>query len=203
MTKRKSKNAKSTNNKTQNVYQDNTVSTTIINDNSLLNVKKVEILPQTYVEDTFDITNNLTKNHIIIENNVKENKKKYITKEQLLVDPQFKNKVERTIKNIIFNKSFNTLLDLSTFSSSNRMHYLDEFTDDVDVMFEQIVFYFKKRLRSISLTYKDYQTVDSYFESLTTIYKRFKNHDTLDKTDLKDELDNLIKMENFIKYHIF
>lgn len=203
MTKRKSKNAKSTNNKTQNVYQDNTVSTTIINDNSLLNVKKVEILPQTYVEDTFDITNNLTKNHIIIENNVKENKKKYITKEQLLVDPQFKNKVERTIKNIIFNKSFNTLLDLSTFSSSNRMHYLDEFTDDVDVMFEQIVFYFKKRLRSISLTYKDYQTIDSYFESLATIYQRFKNHDTLDKADLKDELDNLIKMENFIKYHIF
>jgi hypothetical protein len=203
MTKRKSKNAKSTNNKTQNVYQDNTVSTTIINDNSLLNVKKVEILPQTYVEDTFDITNNLTNNHIIIENNVKENKKKYITKEQLLVDPQFKNKVERTIKNIIFNKSFNTLLDLSTFSSSNRMHYLDEFTDDVDVMFEQIVFYFKKRLRSISLTYKDYQTIDSYFESLATIYQRFKNHDTLDKADLKDELDKLIKMENFIKYHIF
>lgn len=203
MTKRKSKNAKPTNNKTQNVYQDNTVPTTIINDNSPLCVKKVEILPQTYVEDTFDITNNLTNNHIIIENNVKENKKKYITKEQLLVDPQFKNKVERTIKNIIFNKSFNTLLDLSTFSSSNRMHYLDEFTDDVDVMFEQIVFYFKKRLRSISLTYKDYQTVDSYFESLSTIYQRFKNHDTLDKTDLKDELDNLIKMENFIKYHIF
>lgn len=203
MTKRKSKNVKSTNNKTQNVYQDNTVSTTIINDNLSLGVKKVEILPQTYVEDTFDITNNLTKNHIIIENNVKENKKKYITKEQLLVDPQFKNKVERTIKNIIFNKSFNTLLDLSTFSSSNRMHYLDEFTDDVDVMFEQIVFYFKKRLRSISLTYKDYQTIDSYFESLATIYQRFKNHDTLDKADLKDELDNLIKMENFIKYHIF
>lgn len=166
--------------------------------------EKIEKMPQTYVEDTFDITH--SNNHqaeIVIENPVIEKTKEYITEVELLKNERFKQKVDKTIKRILFKKSFNELLDLSYFSKINRTYFIDETTDEIDVLLYEVTRYFKKSLTRIDIPYKDYQTILSYFESIETIYRRFNHAEGAIKPQLKLELEKLLKMDSFIKYHLF
>lgn len=165
--------------------------------------EKFEIMPQTYIEDTFDINNPLNSHTTIIDNPVKEKVKRFITKEELVINLQFKNKVDRAIKDILFKKSFSDLLDLSQFSKMNRTYFIDEETDEVDVILGYVVDYFKKRLAKTELTYQNFKIIDAYLESIKTLYNRFKNEEGVMKGQLKTELETLTKLDGFIRYHLF
>lgn len=166
-------------------------------------LEKFEIMPQTYIEDTFDINNPLNSYTTIINNPVKEKVKRFITKEELVINLQFKNKVDRAIKDILFKKSFSDLLDLSQFSKMNRTYFIDEETDEVDVILSYVVDYFKKRLAKTELTYQNFKIIDAYLESIKTLYNRFKNEEGAIKGQLKTELETLTKLDGFIRHHLF
>lgn len=164
--------------------------------------EKIEVMPQIYIEDTFDLSNPLNS-AIIIENPVKEKVKRFITKEELLKNKQFKNKVDRTIKTILFKKSFSDLLDLSQFSKLNRTFFIDDETDEVDIILVHVIDYFKKRLAKVELSYQNFKIIDAYLESIKTLYNRFKNEEGALKDELKAELETLIKLDGFVRYHMF
>ena len=168
-----------------------------------ISFEKIEIMPQTYIEDIFDIDDVYTNQIKIIDNPVVEKNKQFISKNELLNNLQFKNKVDRTIKNILFSKSFNELLNIVEFSKLNRNFFIDETTDETDILLEEVITYFRKRLAKVALSYKDYQVIDAYFESIKTLYNRFKNCEGASKNLLKQELEIATKMDAYIKYHFF
>ncbi len=165
--------------------------------------EKIEIMPQTYIEDTFDISDPVTSETTVIDNPVKEKIKRFITREELVKNLQFKNKVDRAIKNILFKKSFSDLLNLSQFSKLNRTFFIDDETDEVDVILSFVIDYFKKRLAKIELSYQNFKIIDAYLESIKTLYNRFKNEEGAMKESLKNELETLIKLDGFIRRHLF
>lgn len=165
--------------------------------------EKIEIMPQTYIEDTFDISDPSTSETTIIENPVKEKTKRFITREKLLDNIQYKNKVARAIKTILFEKSFSHLLDMSNFSKLNRSFFIDDETDEVDMILSDVVDYFKKRLAKIELSYQNFKIINAYLESIKTLYNRFKNEEGAMKESLKHELETLIKLDGFVRRHMF
>jgi hypothetical protein len=166
-------------------------------------IKKIKSMPQTYVEDTFDITNNVNTTQIIIENKVNVKTKKIITKDELLQMNQFKMKVDRLVKNIMFEKSFNELLDFVNIGKRYKTYIIDEYTDEIDVMLEVIILTFKKRLPKIIMHYNDYQKISAYFDSLASLYSRFKNSEQLIKDDLKQEREKLLSAELYMRVNFF
>lgn len=164
--------------------------------------EKVKSMPQTYVEDTFDVDNN-TSVEEVIENDVKVKTKKMITMEALLADQQFQMKLNRLKRQIEFEKSFNSLLDFVNFSKNYRTYFIDNETDEIDVLLYEIVIYFKKKLVKIHLPYADYQKIDAYFETIKTLYNRFQYSEGAIKDDLKNELNNAIAMDRYIRLKLF
>lgn len=168
-----------------------------------LSTEKIEIMPQTYIEDVFDIHDISNFQTVVISNPVKEKSKEFITKEELLCNLQFKNKVEKTIKNVLFQKSFDDLLNISEFSKLNRVFFINDEIDEIDILLEEVINYFRKRLAKINLAYRDYQIINAYFETIKTLYNRFKTSEGASKNALKLELETALKMNNYIRYHFF
>ena len=168
-----------------------------------ISTEKIEIIPQTYIEDIFDINNIDLSQPKVITNQVIEKNISFITREELLNNLQFRNKLDKIIKDVMFKKSFNDLLDISHFSKMNRVFFIDEYVDEADVLLDEVIVYFKKKLAKIDLAYKDYKTIDSYLESIKTLYGRFKHCEGSEKSLLRAELDTLLKMDKYIKCHFF
>ena len=165
-------------------------------------VEKVKSMPQTYIEDTFDINNNIDAKEII-ENVVHVKNKKMISKKELLENNQFKMKLKRLISQIEYEKSFNVLLDFISLSKNYKTFHIDNETDEIDILLLEIVIYFKKKLINKPLAYTDYQKIDAYFETVKTLYNRFQFSEGIIKDDLKTELENALAMNNYIKYMFF
>ena len=165
-------------------------------------VEKVKSMPQTYIEDTFDINNNIDAKEII-ENTVHVKNKKMISKKELLENNQFKMKLKRLISQIEYEKSFNVLLDFISLSKNYKTFHIDNETDEIDILLLEIVIYFKKKLINKPLAYTDYQKIDAYFETVKTLYNRFQFSEGIIKDDLKTELENALAMNNYIKYMFF
>lgn len=165
-------------------------------------VEKVKSMPQTYIEDTFDINNNIDAKEII-ENTVHVKNKKMISKKELLENNQFKMKLKRLISQIEYEKSFNVLLDFISLSKNYKTFHIDNETDEIDILLLEIVIYFKKKLINKPLAYTDYQKIDAYFETVKTLYNRFQFSEGIIKEDLKTELENALAMNNYIKYMFF
>lgn len=166
-------------------------------------VEKVKSMPQTYIEDTFDINNNNSDTKEIIENAVHVKNKKMISKKELLENNQFKMKLKRLISQIEYEKSFNVLLDFISLSKNYKTFHIDNETDEIDILLLEIVIYFKKKLINKPLAYTDYQKIDAYFETVKTLYNRFQFSEGIIKDDLKTELENALAMNNYIKYMFF
>ena len=103
-------------------------------------VEKVKSMPQTYIEDTFDINNNIDAKEII-ENTVHIKNKKMISKKELLENNQFKMKLKRLISQIEYEKSFNVLLDFISLSKNYKTFHIDNETDEIDILLLEIVIY--------------------------------------------------------------
>lgn len=167
--------------------------------------EKVKDMPQTYVEDTFDINNSAGNQYqeTVIKNDVKVKTKKFITEEELLKSFKFGVKLDRYKSRIEYHKTFKEVLDLTQFSKLNKTYYIDDTTDEIDILIREIVKHFRKRLTKISLSYADYQKIDLFFKSLQSIYNRFNHGENAIKDDLKVELEKLVGMERFIKLNFF
>lgn len=164
--------------------------------------EKIKIMPQTYVEDTFNVHDNHSEEKII-KNNVTLKVKKFISKDKLLKDKSFQNKVERLKKRIYHTKGFSEILDFTTLSKMYRTFYINETTDEIDLLLNEIILHFKKRLRIVKLSYEEYQKLIAYFDSLQTLYKRFNHGEGSIKEGLKLELNKLKSAEAFIKRKLF
>lgn len=168
--------------------------------------KKVKSMPQTFVEDTFDVsTGEQTKTiPIILENTVtKIENNKRITVEELLNSKQFKDKFDKLKLNVLFEKSFNELLDFNTMNKMYKSYYISDDVNEIDVLIEEIVKTYRQRLATISLDHETYKQITAFFDSLKTLYHRFNTSDEIIKDDLKIELDKLISMDRFMKINFF
>lgn len=168
-------------------------------------VPKVKAASQTFIEDTFDLNSNNTnvKTEIIIENTILEKQKKYISYNDLLKNKQFQIKFNTLKAQIEFEKSFNVLLDFLSLSKLYKTFQIDKDTDEIDVLLNELVAYFKTRLARITLSYTDYNNINIYFETIKTIYYRFNNGELSINEDLKKELDKAISMNEYIKKLLF
>jgi len=103
----------------------------------------------------------------------------------------------------MFEKSFNELLDFVNIGKRYKTYIIDEYTDEIDVMLEVIILTFKKRLPKIIMHYNDYQKISAYFDSLASLYSRFKNSEQLIKDDLKQEREKLLSAELYMRVNFF
>jgi hypothetical protein len=167
--------------------------------------EKIKIMPQTYVEDTFNIHNNEhdDEQKTVIENPIIEKSKKFITRDELLQSHQFKNKLNRFIKNLEFNKNFNDLLDFVQVSKLYRTYHIDETTDEIDVLLHETVLHFKKKLHRIKLEYKDYQTINGYLDNVKILYNKYNHGEKAMIPNLNKELATMKKMNIWLKSKLF
>lgn len=163
---------------------------------------KVKAMPQTFVEDTFDLNENNTVETVVL-NPVLEKHKNYISYDELLNNKQFQIKFNTLKAQIEFDKSFNVLLDFLTLSKIYKIFQVDKDTDEIDVLLNELVAYFKTRLSRIKLSYVDYNNVNIYFETIKTLYSRFNHGELAIKDDLKKELDKALSMNEYIKRLLF
>jgi len=166
--------------------------------------QKVQQLPETYIEDTFELDAPVVKEtERSIKNPVKIKLDEYITKDTLLKQQQFNNKLTK-LKNLIeYNKSFAILLDFATMSKLYNHVKIDKQTDEFDILLYELVIHFKKKLTRIELTYKVYQEINDYLDTLKILYNQFKNSEIVDNELLKNKLIKLQDQESFISYYLF
>lgn len=167
-----------------------------------VSTEKVEAAPQTYIEDTFDLDNQ-ANNQIEIENEVKKKQKKFITKELLLNDQMFLNKLQRAKSRIETNKGFDFLIDFVSSTKAFKMFDVDEKYDDFDILLEEIVKHFRIRLARINLSYTEYQEVEWYFERLQNLYNEYKHSEMVKRKELNADLEKMKKMSNLIRWKLF
>jgi len=165
--------------------------------------EKVKMMPQTYVEDTFDIEHTDIKDPVVIDNPVRVKEKVFITEEDLLKNFAFNDKLTRYKRDIEYSKTFACLFDLSTFSKMNRDFFITDTIDEVDILIRELVVHYRRRLSKIITNYEEYQKFDTFFRSLQSIYNRFKHSEYAAKDDLKTELEQLKEMDGVIAVRIF
>jgi hypothetical protein len=163
-------------------------------------------MPQTYVEDTFTLYPDgveIVASEVIITNELLPLTPFTLTLEELLVSKSFNQKVTRLIDNVRFEKSFNSLLDYMSLVKMYKVYSIDDTTDEIDILLREVVNTFRQRLSKISLTYEIYQKVNLYFDSVISLYNRFKTSNEIIKDDLTLELNSLLAMENYMKANFF
>lgn len=163
---------------------------------------KIKPIPEVYTEDTFDITND-SNTEIIIENKTKVKHKKFISRVELINSPAFILKIKKITSRIEFEKNFDFLWNYVESTKLLRSVYIDSDTDEYDIILEEVVLYFKKRLKRIDLSYEVYSNIENYFENLKSLYGRFKRMSLSENDELVAELEKVKGMSDFIKYYLF
>jgi hypothetical protein len=167
-----------------------------------ISTEKVKPAPQTYVEDTFDLNNQIS-NEVKIENEIKPKQKKFITREELFNNTIFKNKLYKAKTRVEFNKGFDFLLDFSNSSKAYKTFELDEKYDDFDIILEEVSQYFIIKLAKTKLKYSDLQLFQWYFKRLKTLYNDYKHSDLAQREKLNSDLEKMKAMSNLIRWHLF
>lgn len=127
--------------------------------------------------------------------------KKFISKEKLLKEQSFKNKFDRLKNRIFLNKNFNELLDFKKLNT-NIIYYIDEYTDEVDILIQELIVIFKKRAAiSQSISYKEYQLIKDCLENIKNLYIKYKQEGLSDY--VKSGIDEIIAANKIMKYYIF
>ncbi len=124
--------------------------------------------------------------------------KKNISYDGLLNNKQFQLKFNTLKAQIELEKSFNVLLDFNNLCSVYKIFYIDDNTDEINILLNELISYFKSRLSRIKLSYTDYTNVNIYFENIKILYDKFKNNEIVNS-----DIDKLILMDNYIKYLLF
>jgi hypothetical protein len=167
-----------------------------------VSTEKVEAAPQTYVEDTFDLDNQVD-NQVEIQNEIKKKEKKFITKVELLDNPIFKNKLQKAKSRVENNKGFDFLLDFVSASKAYKTFSIDEKYDDFDIMLEELSKHFSIRLARLQLKYEDYQKITWYFERLKNLYNDYKHSEMVGRKKLNEDLEKMRSMSNLIRWNLF
>ena len=167
-----------------------------------ISTEKVKPAPQTYVEDTFDLNNQIS-NEVKIENEIKPKQKKFITRDELFNNIIFKNKLYKAKTRVEFNKGFDFLLDFSNSSKAYKTFDIDEKYDDFDVILEEVSHHFIIKLAKTKLKYSDLQAFQWYFKRLKTLYNDFKHSDLSQREKLNDDLEKMKAMSNHIRWQLF
>lgn len=165
-------------------------------------VEKVKVAPQTYTEDTFDLENQNTV-EIVLENKIDKKYMKQISKEDLYELYSFKTKMTKIKSKVESEKGFGFLLDFVTATKMYRRFYIDETTDEFDLILYEVVLHFNKRLSRITLTYKVYQEIIEYFENLKSLYGQFKHAELVEEPELVKKLKDMNDKADFIKHYLF
>jgi len=168
------------------------------------NKSKLDI-PQLYIEDTFDVSGDNSKQTELIEIETPVNivEKMFISEEDLLNLSSFKANVDKLIIHIFYEKSFNHLLDFLYLTGMYKHYEIDDLYDEVYYLIKQVIFNYRQRLSKISLDYATYQRIMQFFDDIPVLYVEFKNSTSLDKVDLKEKMDAMINMEKFMKINFF
>lgn len=169
---------------------------------SIQPLEKVEPMPQTYIEDTFDL-NNQESNVVEIKNEIRKKEKQFISKNNLLNDPMFINKLQKTKSRIENNKGFDFLLDFATSSKIYKSFSIDDKYDDFDILLEEISNHFSIRLSRLELKYDDYIKIVWYFERLKNLYNEFKHSELIKRKELSKDLETMKLMSPMIRWYLF
>lgn len=167
-----------------------------------LSDEKVVPAPQTYTEDTFNLEDQNTE-EIVIENEIKKKTKKIISRDELYILPSFKSKLARIKAKVEFEKSFEFLFDFVSATKAFKTYDINETEDEFTILMYEVVLHFKKRLARIDLPYKEYQIIDGYFESLKTLYRKFKNKEMVENDKLVEELNSVNDLHKLITLRLF
>ena len=165
--------------------------------------EKLKKAPQTFIEDTFKIGDENASEPVIIENEIKKKTKKIIEAHKLIELYTFKNKLTAIKTRAEYEKSFAFLFDFVNASKLYRTYYTNEIDDEYDLLLYHTVLNLKKKMAKLQLNYEIYQKFELYFESLKTLYGRFKTADNTEKESLNTELKNMIDMSEEIAFHYF
>jgi len=165
--------------------------------------EKIQKAPQTFIEDTFQIGSENNDSPTIIENEIKKRQKNIIETNKLTELFTFKNKLIKIKTRVEYEKSFAFLFDFVNSSKLYRTYYINEIDDEYDLLLYYSVIGFKKKMSKLSLKYTLYQKFEIYFNSLKTLYGRFKTADNTEKTALNDELKQMLDMSEEIAFHYF
>jgi len=165
--------------------------------------EKVKKAPQTFIEDTFQIGAENFDEPTVIKNEVKKKTKNMITSKELVELFTFKNKLTKIKTRVEHEKSFVFLFDFVGSTKLYRTYYINDIDDEYDLLLYHSVIGFKKKMAKLQLTFEQYQKFELYFESLKTLYGRFKIADNTEKPSLNDELNKMIDMSEEIAYNYF
>ena len=165
--------------------------------------EKVQVAKQTYTEDTFTIGAENEEEPVIIENIVKKKSKTIIPSEELVELYTFKNKLNKIKVRVEYEKSFSFLFDFINATKLYKTYYTNEIDDEYDLLLLYTVLEFKKKMAKKQLSYAIYQKIELYFESLKSLYGRFKRADNTQKEALNLELDQMVNLSSEISYYFF
>jgi len=164
--------------------------------------EKVKVAPQTFIEDTFDL-NEQIDNSVEITNEVLEKQKMYKSKDELLQNTVFKNKLHKAITRVEFNKGFDFLLDFSASSKAFKTYEIDEKYDDFDFILEKVSEHFIINLAKVKIKYEDYQNINWYFSRLKSLYNDYKHKEMAERELLNSDLQKMKSMSNLIRWTFF
>jgi hypothetical protein len=174
-----------------------------LNNKVVLKTEKIQKAPQTFIEDTFDIDSENNTTPTIIKNEVNKKYKKNIDVNQLIETFAFKNKLTKIKTRVEYEKSFAFLFDFTNSSKLYKSYYINELEDEYDLLLYYSVITFKKKMAKIQLNYEIYQKFEIYFNSLKSLYGRFKVADNTEKEALNLELKQMIQMSDEIAFYYF
>ncbi|RLC45131.1 MAG: hypothetical protein DRH57_08620, partial [Candidatus Cloacimonadota bacterium] len=140
---------------------------------------------------------------IIIENEIKKRAKNIIEAHKLTELFTFKNKLIKIKTRVEYEKSFAFLFDFVNASKLYRTYYTNEIDDEYDLLLYHSVIGFKKKMAKLQLKYTLYQKFEIYFDSLKSLYGRFKTADNTEKKALNEELKQMLDMSEEIAFHYF
>lgn len=165
--------------------------------------EKIEKAPQTFIEDTFQIGSENNDVPIIIKNEIKKKHKNIIEAHKLSELFTFKNKLNKIKTRVEYEKSFAFLFDFVNSSKLYRTYYTNEIDDEYDLLLYHSVIGFKKKMAILQLKYVIYQKFEIYFDSLKSLYGRFKTADNTEKLALNKELKQMLDMSEEIAFYYF
>lgn len=129
--------------------------------------------------------------------------KTFVTKSDILNSPSYKQKIEKIRKRIIHQKSFAILMNFNSMIATFRHMYIDNNTDEIDIILNEIVTSFKRRLSKIHISMVEYQQIEAFFENIKTAYREYVKNENKMTDSVQLKINTLLQLDKFIVKKLF